>query len=152
MRGSLFGYLTVAHMWIASNMLLAESAQVHLGHWKFCFSCAWAQLGLPPGLGVNYWVLHRSKCDKGTLKLTGQASFPWLLCNYNWSPLFWSCIVWITQTVSIKAPGTGYTNVSSARCWSDALRTPAPWIILPICVHCVFKYIIPFVILKNLKS
>lgn len=35
-----------------------------------------------------------------------------LLCNYNWSPLFWSsCTAWITLAVSSTA-GTGTINVS----------------------------------------
>lgn len=70
---SLFPWNEWLSLWISHSgtyvdclqYVTAESAQVHLGHWKFCFSCAWAQLGLLPGLGITYWVLHRSKCDKG---------------------------------------------------------------------------------------
>ncbi len=69
---SLFPWNEWLSLWISHSgtfvdclqYVTAESAQVHLGHWKFCFSCAWAQLGLLPGLGITYWVLHRSKCNK----------------------------------------------------------------------------------------
>lgn len=94
----------------------AETAQVLLGHCQFYFSCVWAELGLLSALGIALRIAQITVQVTGwskTLILTRQASFHWLLCNYNWSPLFWSCIVWNTQTVSsITPPVTGYTNVS----------------------------------------
>lgn len=110
--------------------------------WGSC--CVWEEYSalraLPPSGGEeteSYPISDLVNIDIGFTSLT-----PGLLCNYNWSPLFWSsCTAWITLVVSrTAAPGTGNINVSKAR-WGAVLagvqRSQSP---LSFCSNCLFKF------------